>query len=274
MEKKDSYSIFVCKNCKHGQVLPKLSLDAIKLLYTDSGHDSNIIKKQNQSLDEVLVKEFEYPNSTVDAKNIYTICEKYNTKEHYKKLLDIGAGYGFFTKEFLKNDFQVEAIEMASLERTIFFELNGFHPVSCSFEEFSTQDKFSHILMSQILEHVIDPDFWLQKANNILVDEGVLIIALPNFGSIFRLIMKAKEPYIIPPYHLNYFTKKSLILLLKKNNFEIIHYNTISRLPFKKILKKFPKWSIEPLSVLGNTILIIFDFFEFGSIHNIYAKKR
>ena len=170
--------------------------------------------------------------------------------------------------------FKVDAIEMAANEGKIFKELNGFEPYNCAFEEYKTDKLYSHILMSQILEHVIDPEDWIKRANALLEKEGLLIIALPNFGSIFKKVMREKEPFIIPPYHLNYFTKKSLSQLLKRNGFEIIEYKTISRLPFKKIFSKFPAPVVSIFSILGNFVLKVIDFLSMGSIINVYARKK
>ena len=271
--KKGAYSIFECPTCGFGQVLPKLTLADIHVLYDQSGHDSQEVKRKNVELPDVLNKEKEYPNSTIDAKNIFQTCLSIS-RSPLKSLLDIGAGYGFFSHEFLKQGFKVDAIEMAANEGKIFKELNGFEPYNCAFEEYKTDKLYSHILMSQILEHVIDPEDWIKRANALLEKEGLLIIALPNFGSIFKKVMHEKEPFIIPPYHLNYFTKKSLSQLLERNGFDIIEYKTISRLPFKKIFSKFPTPVVSVLTILGNIVLKVIDFLSMGAIINVYARKK
>ena len=84
--------------------------------------------------------------------------------------------------------------------------LTGLDPVASSFEDFEcAPSSFSAVLMSQILEHVCDINQWIIKAHDILADDGVLAIALPNFGSVFRRVMQEKSPYITPPEHLNFF---------------------------------------------------------------------
>ncbi|MBK8515208.1 MAG: methyltransferase domain-containing protein [Saprospiraceae bacterium] len=163
---------------------------------------------------------------------------------------------------------------MAIHERNIFFELNGFYPLHISYEDFIPEKKFANIIMSQVLEHVNDPNNWILKSSTILQKNGIVIIALPNFGSIFKKIMKSKEPFIIPPYHLNYFTHKSLKTLLNNNDFEVIYSNTVTRIPLNKKFSHFPKIVIPILSLFGNLVLRFIDLLGYGSIINIYAKKK
>ncbi len=270
---KNKYSIYNCNNCGFAQVLPKLSNDEIFNLYNNSGHDSGLDKKIITTKEEVFESERIYPNSTIDAKNIVNEALKiHNSNKNI--LLDIGSGYGLFSNEFIKNKFEVIAIEMAKNERQIFESINGFEPINITFEDFESNKKFSHILLSQVLEHVNDPLYWIEKCNTLLDNDGLLIIALPNFGSIFRKILNERESFIIPPYHLNYFSKKSLTKLLIENNFEIKEFKTISRLPFHKIFIKAPLFLRNPLSIIGNIILYLIDLLNLGSIIQIYARKK
>jgi 2-polyprenyl-3-methyl-5-hydroxy-6-metoxy-1,4-benzoquinol methylase len=194
-----------------------------------------------------------------------------------KRFLDVGCGYGFFSKTASQNGFEVTAIEMASVERNIAAELTGLKIYSTSFEEFSyINNSFEVILMSQILEHVLDVNQWMIKASSLLSSNGILVIALPNFGSLFRLILQENDPYIIPPAHLNYFSHKSLSLLLQKHGFEIIKVNYVSRLPLssiKKRLLRFGKFVPLIANVFIPPALWLIDTIKMGSMINVYARK-
>ena len=48
------------------------------------------------------------------------------------------------------------------------------------FVDFSFPEKFSLIHMSHVLEHVPDPNHWLQKAKEMLETDGILVINVPN----------------------------------------------------------------------------------------------
>jgi 2-polyprenyl-3-methyl-5-hydroxy-6-metoxy-1,4-benzoquinol methylase len=274
--KKNNYGIYECANCGLGQVRPTVTIDLIKKIYASSGHDTPDVKREKKTLNDVYEQERIYPNSVLDAQRLSENAVKF-WKGGELKLLDIGAGYGFFSKAFIQKGFTVSAIELAEQESRLYYEMNNIKPQQVVFEEFNGIDNsFSHILMSQILEHVIDPIDWVERSYKLLKPNGILIIALPHFNSIFRKVMQSKEPYITPPYHLNYFTRKSLSTLLQSKGFEVVHYQTISRIPFPKVFGKMgiPSFLIPFFVFLGNIALNLIDALNYGAIINIYAQKK
>jgi 2-polyprenyl-3-methyl-5-hydroxy-6-metoxy-1,4-benzoquinol methylase len=273
---KKDYEIYQCAHCGFAQVRPSVSIDLIKKIYAVSGHDTPNIKRETKTLDDVYEQERIYPNAVLDAQRLSKNAVRF-WQGKALILLDIGAGYGFFTKAFIEKGFKIAAIELADQEARLFYEMNKFKPQRVVFEEFQgAPETFSHILMSQILEHVIDPIDWVERSHTLLKPNGILMIALPNFNSFFRKVMQAKEPFITPPYHLNYFTKQSLSALLESKGFEVIHYQTITRLPFPKIFGKMgiPAFLIPVCSFFGKGVLKCIDAFNYGSILNIYARKK
>ena len=53
-------------------------------------------------------------------------------------------------------------------------------------EDFATEERFDTITMINILEHVIDPALVLSKAADLLSDDGVLLVHVPNAMAINR----------------------------------------------------------------------------------------
>jgi 2-polyprenyl-3-methyl-5-hydroxy-6-metoxy-1,4-benzoquinol methylase len=273
----NSYEIVRCKKCGYGFVNPRPSQKFLIEFYSEVGIGS---KTDNEvTLDKVLIDEKDFPNSILDAERIINSVNNflYKQKGSDKRFLDVGCGYGFFSKTALQNGFEVTAIEMASLERNIAAELTGLKIYSNSFEEFNhNNSSFEVILMSQILEHVLDVNQWMIKASSLLSSNGILVIALPNFGSLFRLILQENEPYIIPPSHLNYFSYKSLRLLLQKHGFEIIKVDYITRLPLSSVTKRlahFGKYVPKIVNTMIPALLWSIDKIKMGSMLNIYARK-
>ena len=194
------------------------------------------------------------------------------------KLLDVGCGYGFFTKEALANGFSVDAIEIASKERKVACEITGIELELTTFEDLEHEgDYYSVILMSQILEHARDVSFWVEKARDLLVDNGGLIIALPNFDGIFRRVMQENEPYITPPAHLNYFGSKNLALLLETHGFEVEKVQWVSRIMPAAFEKRFSwagKGGLFMMEQVSSNIMKVIDLFRMGIFINVYARKR
>src|SRR6185436_16557697 len=90
---------------------------------------------------------------------------------------------------------------------------------ACTFEDLTDPGPYDAIVMSHVLEHALDPAAWLGRARALLAPGGVLAIALPNFGGVYRLL-GSRDPFIIPPVHLNYFTARSLGLALRAAGLE------------------------------------------------------
>ena len=130
--------------------------------------------------------------------------------------------------------------------------------------------------MSQILEHALDVNQWTKKAYALLRDSGMLVVALPNFDSIFRRVMQENEPYICPPAHLNFFNPASLANLLKKHGFKVEETQWVSRLPtttFEKRLPGFIKPALPLVSAVSDATLKVIDTLHSGMMINVYARK-
>jgi 2-polyprenyl-3-methyl-5-hydroxy-6-metoxy-1,4-benzoquinol methylase len=195
----------------------------------------------------------------------------------YNKFLDIGCGYGFFSKEAQAAGFDVISLELAQNERKIAKDLIKSDPIASSFEEFECPpESLAAILMSQILEHAFDVNGWIAKAHSLLAREGVVAIALPNYGSIFRKVMQEKEPYICPPAHLNFFSANSLSRLLENQGFKVEAVQWISRLPksaFEKRLPRLGKPLLPVINAASTAVLQAIDAARLGMMINVYARK-
>ena len=103
-----------------------------------------------------------------------------------------------------------------------------------------------------------------------------MAIAVPNYGSIFRMIMQEHDPYICPPAHLNFFNPNSLSKLLEKHGFKVERIQWVSRIPkksFERRLPEFIKLLLPVINVASSVFLKIIDAFHLGIMINIYARK-
>jgi 2-polyprenyl-3-methyl-5-hydroxy-6-metoxy-1,4-benzoquinol methylase len=157
-------------------------------------------------------------------------------------VLDIGSGMGTFlfaSKPYYKTiiGLDVSAQMAAFVEKKL-----GVKIYVQQFEDFDYPEKFSLIHMSHVLEHVPNPNHWLQKAKQMLDPDGIVVINVPNkFSMSFRLqhlftklgIKKQfSNAWTDPsrtPDHLFEPTVKSMKYLLAKNEYDVLEYYTYSR---------------------------------------------
>ena len=274
----ERYALDLCTSCGYSFVNPRPTLSFLMNYYSAFGHSHDFGENNVPSLRSILANEKNYPNSTLDAKRIINKVASLSANGPRSRFLDVGCGYGFFSKEALAAGFDVLALELAENERGIAREMTGRNPVACSFEEFDCPPgSLSVVLMSQTLEHAVDVNAWVQKAHGLLADDGMLVVALPNYGSIFRLTMQENDPFICPPAHLNFFNPNSISKLLEKHGFAVEAIQWVSRMPsrtFEKRLLMIAKPILPVVTAAASVLLRTLDVFHLGMIINIYARKR
>jgi 2-polyprenyl-3-methyl-5-hydroxy-6-metoxy-1,4-benzoquinol methylase len=217
---KNGFEIHRCAACGHGFVDPRPGLAELVEWYEDQG-------QSGISLAEALDKERQFPNSTIDAARITRRCLQLAGRG---KLLDIGCGVGFFSAAARDAGFEIDPIEIAERQRNVARQMLGITPEAASFESVErSEGSFRAILMSQVLEHAGDPVGWVRKASGLLAPGGVLAVAVPNFGSGIRLVLRHRDPFVIPPVHLNFFTPKSLSILLTASGLDVAEVTFVTK---------------------------------------------
>jgi SAM-dependent methyltransferase len=88
-------------------------------------------------------------------------------------------------------------------------------------EEFETDDRFDVILMSHVIEHVLDPVGTVEKTFSLLKPGGVLYLETPNVGALDARIWGAYWGLIHYPRHLCLFDRHTLRRLLVGAGFEV-----------------------------------------------------
>lgn len=112
-------------------------------------------------------------------------------KKAGNSLLELGIGHGFTTSFFSKHFPRHIVIDGSSkvLEafKTNYPELRT-ETVQCYFEHFETEEKFDHIVMGFVLEHVDDPKLILNRFRSFLKPNGKLFLTVPNAEALNKRI--------------------------------------------------------------------------------------
>jgi 2-polyprenyl-3-methyl-5-hydroxy-6-metoxy-1,4-benzoquinol methylase len=273
-----SYRIDRCVACGFAFVNPRPSLAFLTDYYATIGHQlqsrSGATAPTAAAVEE---RERVEPNSTLDARRLVGTIKTLRLGQDGGRFFDVGCGYGFFSRQASREGFEVVALELAENERRIAAALTGLDPLAVSFEEYEGGPaSFAAILMSQILEHAQDVNAWIAKAHRLLQPQGILAIALPNFGSATRLVLQENEPYITPPEHLNYFSARNLSALLAKHGFRVEKIEWVSRIPRRAFERRLPRVArpVLPLVDLAAAAsLRLLDSLGLGVMLNVYGRR-
>lgn len=188
-------------------------------------------------------------------------------------LLDIGAAGGIFLDMARRNGYHIEGIEPSEFLVNEADERYGIKLFKGTVEEYQTDKKFSVITLLDIVEHLVNPDDFMNKVDRLIQENGILVVVTPDVGSLAaRLAGKRWWHYRVA--HINFFNIRSLRYLLEKHGYKIIlkkRYVWNFSL-FYLITRIFPglkgKKTLQKILKRVHLILPLFDSWE------IYATKR
>jgi len=132
------------------------------------------------------------------------------------RLLDVGAGPGFFVSEAQRRGWQASGLEAAGWAVKFGREKLGL----TSLRRGGLSGRFKVVTAFDVIEHVADPREFLSKCAQRLEPGGWLVLTTPKFDSWLAKAM-GRNWYCIFPAHLHYFTTDSLRRSLAGAGFEI-----------------------------------------------------
>lgn len=134
------------------------------------------------------------------------------------KLLDYGAGLGYFASTMVQNGFDVDAFELNREAREKAKELFQLDIHESSYLN-EIDKQFDVVTMWHVLEHLYDPNAYLNRFHELLNKEGRIVIAVPNFQSVDAKKYQEYWAGYDVPRHVWHFSPKSMEKLLSKNGF-------------------------------------------------------
>lgn len=255
--------------------LDKQRID-IDNLYNNSNYYKNTEKNSvanycdYESQEKVVKNKFKFAYSNISI----------NSSKN-KKLLEVGAGYGFFLK-YLPQKLKFYAVEISKKASKKIIKNNpNIKVYNSDFMKLKINEKFDSIVSFDVIEHQIDLKKYLNKINFLLNKNGNFLFTTPDHGTLINRFFGVNAPTIQPLYHNYYFDQEWIknnfpklgfeIIYLKTTHFEpmnigtILLYLTFAIPVLKKLhLLKFAKFiKVES---------IIIPFIRFGGIECI-AKK-
>jgi len=270
------FHIYRCASCRTGFLNRPPRRQWLQAIYQYSGQALT----QPTSLEKVLAREAAFPNCTVDAERMSAQADRLNRSGN-KTALDIGSGFGFYTQALRKSGYRTVSINPGQYENKVFRELNGDEPMPILFESFEQEDKFGVVMLSQVLEHLLEPDRTMQKVSGLLASGGILACAVPNFASFsVKLLGTEDNACLWVPEHVNYFTEAGLQALLERNGLRVIKREQVTRIPYDALSKRLrlrgkPALLLNQLTRFAQIpFASLMNWLCLGTYINLYAVKE
>jgi len=162
-------------------------------------------------------------------KSVEDVLKQLNTTDI--DLLDIGCGNGVLTSKISKFFKHTTGIDLSETGIELAKKIKN---KKLTFKNMSIEDmiiskkKFKFITSFEVIEHQYLPDKFLNKINQILDDDGILLLSTPYNGYIKNLIISllGKNDWHYNPLwrhgHIKFFSIKTLTKVLKDCNFKIL----------------------------------------------------
>lgn len=226
--RENGYVGIKCPTCNLIYTSPRPALNDIIDLY---GHDN-----ANISADSHIKNSF---TKTLYARHNLKLIKKHISKG---KLLEVGAGAGYFLNEARGRGFEVFGIEFNSTQANFIKESLNIPceqlPLDrCTFSD----EKFDLIYHCDVISHFHDPIAEFQKINRKLNENGFVIFETGNLGDVNDKYFKYYSKFQYPD-HLFFFSGNNIKTLLDQTGFELIkiyRFSILSQLFLNRVLNSF-----------------------------------
>ncbi len=202
--------IYVCRDCGLARSMPPADAEEIEELYRD-------------------VEDPEYFASEDERRGSFRAAlariESLGLVRPPGRLLEIGSSVGLFLDEARRMGWDAHGIEPSRWAAES-ARARGLSVFNGTLSEFVPEGgPFDLVVSWDVWEHLEDPVAALRSAYELLRPGGVFVFTTVNLGGLGRKIFRGRWPWFMR-MHLHYFTRESLIRMVRSSGFEVLSTKT------------------------------------------------
>ncbi len=210
-----TFRVNECNNCKFGKISPVPDAGTLAALYNSPEYFNT-----HMHYDYVHLPDAEIQNLMQEQGRLH-----FNYLKKYQKanstLLEIGCGYGLQLAFLKEMGFAVQGIEFSENGAQFCNEKLNVPVVHSAFENYNDEKQYDIVMLNHVLEHFTDLHAAMRKICSLIKPGGILYIRVPNHDSYDRRKSGNQWPAYLP-FHISYFSEKSLRMLFRQYHFEDI----------------------------------------------------
>jgi len=216
------YAISRCSACGLEQTLPLPLPEDLKLLYETYYNFGGERGTTYTRLREWFFASWLY--------RLWLVLDgdgSFHTRKGHGRLLDIGCNEGRGLKIYRRNGFTPEGLELNPVAARV-ARFAGFRVYEALLEDFRPANAYDVVVLSNVLEHSLDPKRMLQDVARILKPGGQIWISCPNRESWQRRVFGRAWINWHIPFHIVHFSPATIRDLLAEAGFTGIRVQQIS----------------------------------------------
>jgi SAM-dependent methyltransferase len=145
-------------------------------------------------------------------------------------LLDVGTGVGTLLEVARDRGFAVRGVELSEWASAHARTAKGLDVATGTLEEARFPDRsFDVVVINHVLEHVPEPGPALAEIRRILKDDGLLVVGVPNAGSLMAVLLGPRWSSWRPEQHAWHFTPATLSALVRNAGFRVVRRDARER---------------------------------------------
>lgn len=217
-----SYEIWRCVDCGFEQTYPLPTQAELTELYTTyynfGGHRESLYTK----LREWFLFSF--------ANRLWVCVDgdvAFHRRQGTGRLLDIGCNEGRGLRIHAANGFLAEGLELNETAAQVARDA-GFKVQTCLLEDFCPEEPFDVAVLSNVLEHSLEPRRMMRDVHRVLSRDGQVWISCPNSQSWLRRAFGRSWINWHVPFHISHFSEETLRRLLEQTGFVNVEIHNIT----------------------------------------------
>lgn len=202
------YSIQFCRNCKVGRTDPFLGEEELKKIYSSTYRADDSTR-------------FFSPLEKIIRFLRVQRCKDVERRSKVGRILDVGCGRADFLKLMSERGWASTGVE---LDKRI--EEHG-RKIGLDLRHGSLEDVrfpdsyFDVVTLWHVFEHLRGPAWVIEECRRVLKPGGLLVISVPNIGSLQARLTGRHWFHLDPPFHLYHYSLENLRTLLGKSGFKV-----------------------------------------------------
>lgn len=220
---KNGYAIYRCPNCQLAQTDLRQDYYSFVTEYYAKGYftgDPRYSAFVNYKDDKKIIQ-----------RNLKKFLAIIRCHKRGGRLLDVGCAMGFFVELAMRHGFDAYGFDASEYAVSHAKKINGGHRIQLGMIDKIAypNQSFDIISLFDVFEHLANPLDDLHKLTKLLRDDGIMVIATGDTGSVAARLLKRRWTFYIPPQHLFFFNRDNLTQILGKAGLEPIAWSRIGK---------------------------------------------